>query len=83
MRVIEASGHTAILHLRKKADGSIVKTDGGNLILDAHLGAIADPARLASALDHVTGLVEHGLFIGMAERAYLATREGVRVIKRA
>ena len=83
MRVIEASGYTAILHLRKKADGSIVKTDGGNLILDAHLGAIADPARLASALDHVTGLVEHGLFIGMAERAYLATREGVRVIKRA
>ena len=47
MRVIEASGHTAILHLRKKADGSIVKTDGGNLILDAHLGAIADPARLS------------------------------------
>lgn len=82
MRVIEASGLAGTLHLRMKADGSVVKTDGGNLILDAHLGAIADPARLASALDHVTGLVEHGLFIGMAERAYLATREGVRVIKR-
>jgi ribose 5-phosphate isomerase A len=81
-RVIEKSGCAGELRLRMKADGTPVKTDGGNLILDAHLGTIADPARLADALDHVTGLVEHGLFIGMAERAILATRQGVRVITR-
>jgi len=82
-RVIEKSGCAGELRLRMKADGTPVKTDGGNLILDAHLGTIADPARLADALDHVTGLVEHGLFISMAERAILATRQGVRVITRA
>ena len=82
IRVIEKSGCAGELRLRMKADGTPVKTDGGNLILDAHLGTIADPARLADALDHVTGLVEHGLFIGMAERAILATRQGVRVITR-
>ncbi len=81
-RVIEKSGCAGELRLRMKAEGTPVKTDGGNLILDAHLGTIADPARLADALDHVTGLVEHGLFIGMAERAILATRQGVRVITR-
>ena len=82
-RAIESAGSAGELRLRLKADGSIVKTDGGNIILDAHLGVIKNPAHLAETLDHVTGLVEHGLFIGMAERAYLATREGVRVIKRA
>ena len=79
---IENAGSTGELRLRHKADGSILKTDGGNLVLDAHLGVIHYPQRLAELLDHVTGLVEHGLFIGMAERAYLATRQGVRVIKR-
>ncbi|MEY4091895.1 MAG: hypothetical protein RLZZ496_1077 [Pseudomonadota bacterium] len=82
-RVIEKVGCAGELRLRMKAEGTLVKTDGGNLILDAHLGSIPDPARLADALDHVTGLVEHGLFIGMAERAILATHQGVRVIKRA
>ena len=80
---IESAGCTGDLRLRMKADGSVVKTDGGNVILDAHVHVIRDPARLAQTLDHVTGLVEHGLFIGMAEQAFLATREGVRVIKRA
>ena len=81
-RVIEKAGCAGELRLRLKADGTPLKTDGANLILDAHLGRIADPASLADDLDHVTGLVEHGLFIGMAERAILATRQGVRVIKR-
>jgi len=82
-RVIEKADCAGELRLRLKADGTTVKTDGGNFVLDAHLGSIPDPARLADALDHVTGLVEHGLFIGMAERAILATHEGVRVIRRA
>jgi ribose 5-phosphate isomerase A len=79
---IAASGAIGDLKLRHRPDGSVLKTDGGNVILDAHLGLIPDPARLAEALDHVTGLVEHGLFIGMAERAILATSAGIKIIDR-
>lgn len=81
-RAIKEAGCDGPLMIRLTTEGVPVKTDGGNLILDATLGAIADPARLAQALDRVTGLVEHGLFIGLAERAILATRSGVRVIMR-
>ena len=66
--------------LRQKANGETLFTDGGNVILDAKLGRISNPAKLADALDHVTGLVEHGLFIGMAERAILATSTGIRTV---
>ena len=66
--------------LRLKASGEPLLTDGGNVILDAKLGLIPDPAQLATALDHVTGLVEHGLFIGMAERTILATSSGIRTV---
>ncbi len=76
-KVITDAGLSGTLHLRKAKDGSAYLTDGGNLILDAKLGAIKDPARLAERRDHVTGLVEHGLFINMAERAILATASGV------
>jgi ribose 5-phosphate isomerase A len=43
----------------------VFKTDEGNLILDAAFGPIADPPALARDLDARTGIVEHGLFIGM------------------
>ena len=79
-RAIEQVACAGDLVLRRLASGEPLKTDGGNLILDAHLGAIPEPARLAEALDRVTGLVEHGLFIGMAERAILATASGVRTL---
>jgi ribose 5-phosphate isomerase A len=55
-------------------------TDCGNWILDAHLGAIPDPEKLATALDGVTGVVEHGLFIGIADVAILAAAGGIRII---
>jgi len=77
---IAASGCSGELVLRKRADGEVVRTDGGNVILDAKLGKILDPAHLAGLLDGVTGLVEHGLFIGMAERAILATSSGIRTV---
>jgi ribose 5-phosphate isomerase A len=43
-----------------------LKTDEGNLILDADFGPIEDPVILARALEARTGIVEHGLFLGMA-----------------
>ena len=54
-----------------------VRTDSGNLIYDAPCGAIGDPAALAAALKAVTGVVDHGLFLGLAERALIGTDGGV------
>ena len=50
-------------------DGHVFVTDGGHWIVDAHLGRIADPPRLAG-LNAIPGVVEHGLFIGLASRPF-------------
>jgi ribose 5-phosphate isomerase A len=55
--------------LRAKADGSPFLTDNGNQILDCSFGRIADPPGLALALSNTPGIVEHGLFIGLAKLA--------------
>ena len=55
--------------LRTKSDGSFFVTDNGNQILDCSFGKIVDPARLARALSDLPGVVEHGLFIGLASLA--------------
>ena len=47
-------------------------TDGGHYILDCGLGAIPDPERLAKTLSGIPGVVEHGLFIGLARAAFVA-----------
>ena len=78
--VLAAHGCTGPLTLRKKADGSVFLTDSGNLILDAECRMIASAPALAQALDTVTGLVEHGLFIGLAKAAILATSSGIEVM---
>jgi len=53
------------------------RTDNGNLVLDCHFEAPFDPAGLADALRALPGVVEHGLFLGMAARAFVATATGV------
>ena len=55
--------------LRTKSDGSPFVTDNGNQILDCSFGKIADPAALALELNGMPGVVEHGLFIGLAKLA--------------
>lgn len=55
-------------------------TDGGHYILDAHLGSIAHPATLADELNAIPGVVENGLFIGLATKAYVAGAEGVKTL---
>lgn len=62
-------------------DGAPVRTDSGNLIYDAACGAIPDPAMLADALKLITGVVEHGLFLGLADEALIGTDAGVEHIK--
>ena len=73
------SGQMAV---RKAKDGHVFVTDGGHWIVDAQLGRIADPASLAKALSAIPGVVEHGLFIGLASSAVLAGGDGIRVIER-
>ena len=68
--------------LRKADDGHVFVTDGGHWIIDAHLGRIADVSRLADRLSAIPGVVEHGLFIGLAGMAVLASAQGIRVVER-
>ena len=63
-------------------DGHVFVTDGGHWIVDAQLGRIVDPPGLATALSAIPGVVEHGLFIGLAGSAVLAGGGGIRVIER-
>ena len=55
-------------------------TDGGHYILDCSLGAIADPQALSEILSPIPGIVEHGLFVGIARAAIIAGAEGVEVL---
>ena len=68
--------------LRRTPDGHVFVTDGGHLMLDASLERIAEPRSLAERLAAVPGVVEHGLFIGLAQAAVIAGSGGVRVIER-
>ena len=58
------------------------QTDGGNLILDADFGRIAEPADLARQLESRAGIVEHGLFIGMTHDVVVVGAEGVRHLRK-
>jgi ribose 5-phosphate isomerase A len=64
--------------VRQQRDGTPFKTDQGNLILDCAFGPISQPAALAAELDARTGIVEHGLFIGVATEVIVASADGVR-----
>jgi len=68
--------------LRTNADGTPVVTDNGNYILDVMFGSIEAPDRLAYALKALTGVVDHGLFIDIADCALVATNGDVREYRR-
>jgi ribose 5-phosphate isomerase A len=63
-------------------DGKFFKTDQNNLILDADFGSINDPAGLAALLVNRAGIVEHGLFLGLATDVIVAGAESIRHLKR-
>jgi ribose 5-phosphate isomerase A len=77
-----AAGSPGPSLLRRAKDGHAFVTDGGHWILDGALERIADPRGLAARLAAIAGVVEHGLFIGMAQVAILAGAAGIRVIER-
>ena len=70
VKKIEALG--AEVELRRGADGKPYLTDENNYILDCRFGQIADADRLARQLSDMPGVVEHGLFIGMANVVLVA-----------
>ena len=61
----------------RQADRGVVRTDGGNVIYDAKCQAIHDPVRLADDLKLITGVVEHGLFLDLADEAIIGGDAGV------
>jgi ribose 5-phosphate isomerase A len=79
---LRAAGCSGPVVLRKGNDGKVFVTDGGHWILDAHLKRIVDPPALATHLAAVPGVMEHGLFIGLAQAAILAGSSGVRLVER-
>jgi ribose 5-phosphate isomerase A len=81
-RAFAQSGNSGQMVVRKGKDGHVFVTDGGHWIVDAHLGRITDAPRLASLLNSIPGVVEHGLFIGLARTAMLASAQGIRVVDR-
>ncbi len=69
-RKLEALGAEAVLRPN-------FTTDSGNFILDCNFGPIADPETLAREIDSTTGVVEHGLFLGMATKILVAVNNRV------
>jgi ribose 5-phosphate isomerase A len=72
---LRATGAT--VNQRMTSHGDPYLTDGGNFILDARYDAIADAAALNDDIRHIVGVVETGLFPGMAEMALIADDHGV------
>lgn len=77
-----ASGCPGPISLRRDKAGHAFVTDGGHFILDAALRRIPDPRGLADRLAVIPGVVEHGLFIGLADTAVIAGPEGRRIVER-
>jgi ribose 5-phosphate isomerase A len=67
--------------LRTKSDSTPYLTDNGNQILDCSFGEIADPPALARELNGTPGVVEHGLFIGLAKLALIGKENSVEEIR--
>jgi len=72
----------ASVRLRKNKDGTDFRTDQGNLILDSNFGLIPDPIQLSRLLKERAGVVEHGLFIGLASDVIVAGKNGCQHLVR-
>jgi ribose 5-phosphate isomerase A len=74
-RFLESVGATWTV--RRSVTGQQFVTDSGNMILDCAFGPIADPVRLAGLLGERAGIIEHGLFIGLATDLVVAGSDGI------
>jgi ribose 5-phosphate isomerase A len=79
---LAAVGYANVPMTLRQRDGGTFKTDSGNVIYDVAFGTIQNAPRLAAALQAVTGVVEHGLFIGIATTLLIAGPGEIEVIAR-
>ena len=77
---LESLGAEAIL--RRGSTGAPFLTDQGNLILDCRFGPISNPAQLAARLDGRTGIVGHGMFLGLVTDVIVADDQGICHLRR-
>jgi len=77
-RALRDLGGTPTLRAAERKDGPVV-TDNGNLVLDCDFGTISDPEALATDLATIPGVVEHGLFVGLADEVHVGRPDGVTV----
>jgi ribose 5-phosphate isomerase A len=80
-RFLESLGAKYVV--RQTHSGEEYRTDQGNMILDCDFGPIPDCVQLARALEARTGIVDHGLFIGLASVVVVAATSGIRELKPA
>jgi ribose 5-phosphate isomerase A len=80
-RYLESLGAT--ITVRTGPDGQPFRTDQGNLVLDCGFGPIADPPGLAAQLERRAGIIEHGLFLGLATAVVVAGPAGIRWLTRS
>jgi len=80
VHALEGSGFQVPVVLRGTTEAPFL-TDNGNLIYDVSFGAIEDPEEIEALLKSLTGVVEHGLFIGLASEALIVTPSGVVTLK--
>jgi ribose 5-phosphate isomerase A len=69
------------IRLRQKSDGTPFVTDGGNYIFDCAFGSIEDPEGLDEALKFIPGVVENGLFLGIADAAIIGGPDGIAILE--
>jgi ribose 5-phosphate isomerase A len=85
LAMIEASAAEAecrgTIAIRRGGNGELFRTDGGHLIVDCAFGSIPNVELLADLLDIIPGVMEHGLFIDIADEAVLAGPSGVTVLR--
>ncbi|SFV35741.1 ribose 5-phosphate isomerase A [Devosia crocina] len=78
--VLKKHGAEGEIRLRGADGREPFLTDGGHLILDAFFGRISQPEALSRELLDIPGVVQHGLFLGMCSKAYVAAPDGVRTL---
>ena len=79
-RCVSSLSYPPITMTLRKRDGAVFKTDSGNVIYDCAFGVITNAKKLADAFSAVTGVVEHGLFVGIATTLLIANPGEVEVI---
>ncbi|WP_251331190.1 ribose-5-phosphate isomerase RpiA [Haloplanus pelagicus] len=77
-RALRDLGGEPTLRAAERKDGPVV-TENGNLVFDCDFGSVTAPAALATDLAAVPGVVEHGLFVGLADEVHVGHADGVRV----